>query len=301
MIIIEKIVEIGTEEQREIILKELEVFDVISDKFSNNGDEIYKIIIPDNLDTAVRKISKDNTFESIRTNTMKRVVGKVIYFDEGIILLFSPFLFTEEYDMMVRCTIYIHELFHIVNKHCFPDIDLDDDRLNSLLKDLNWYYDDYFCNRKGIEIVDDIFKEHSQIYINHLKKVTEGHKSKLEDDSLYYDKIKNLIYQFKLGNISFDDFYSKVNLLITGITMDFVFFSTYLDSYDFLSDYKGNITNSMFYNEYTIDLLDFFKQCYHEDIYDLSKGIELYEKYLLNFGIKFENVCEGVYCHVFNI
>lgn len=294
MIIIEKIVEIGTEEQREIILKELDVF-------SNIGIEIYKIIIPDNLDTAVRKISKENNFESIRTNTMEGVVGKVIYSDEGIILLFSPFLFTEEYDMMVRYTIYIHELYHIINKPCFPDIDLHNDNLNSLLKDLNWYYDDYFCNRKGIEIVDDVFKEHSLIYINHLKTVTEGHKSKLEDDSLYYDKIKNLIYQFKLGNISFDDFYSQVKLLITGITKDFVFFSTYVDSYDFLSDYKVNITNSMFYNENTIDLLDFFKQCYHENTYDLSNGIDLYEMYLLNFGMKFKNVREGVNCYVFNI
>ena len=111
-------VEVGTKQQKELIHQELSIIKSIADALTP-PPAITKIVVPANFDKAANLLQNTNHYKSERGNL---AVAKNIPQDNGVALVFSPLLYTDEHDNHTRMQIYTHEFFHVVSKTMFPQI-----------------------------------------------------------------------------------------------------------------------------------------------------------------------------------
>ena len=101
------IVEIGTDEQKELIKEEIYYI------LSEYKEEAFEIVIPENFDEHIQNKLSDYRFQSYRSSLNQLVMGKLIGENH---LVFNPILYTEFFNATIRTTYFLHEYHHIINK-----------------------------------------------------------------------------------------------------------------------------------------------------------------------------------------
>lgn len=293
----EIIVEIGTMEQKQTIINELKIIEPLLDIFDPPLN-LKKVIVPIDFIKTINQIQNTNSFHSDRGQE-QIVAAKTIELSESCILVFSPTLYTEGYDNQIRMAIYLHELIHAINYRKIPQSIAKSFSYSRLFSNLYILYDEYYANRKSFEITDCIYPNKSKIFTKFIKGGFNGHLQSLINNG-YYEKIKSEIRKFRIdGNIVL--FLKEVTDIFDAAAKAIVYSYSYIDHFDFAKKQVCLIDKSNFINEKTKSLVDFYRKNYLEDNFDLISGVNLMENFLINFGMKFEDLEDGEYCHVIDI
>lgn len=289
-------VEIGSEEQADYITNELSVINKIAELL-DPSPTLTQIIVPADFDKKVNEIQNTTEFTSQRGQI---VVAKIIETSEGISIVFSPYLYTAAFDMYMRLFTYFHELRHAFNRSIFPF---------PLKKSVSFYqnahnlytlYDEYSANRWAFEVLHNFYHSTSFHFKKSMIKDLEGHINSLVENDCYYDKIKEEISSFRYhGDISY--FIEVTNPFFDEVSKSLIYAYAYIDYCPRLSRFLETIKKSYFHNDRSHHLIEFYREKYRNKEVDLFDGIELIDQFMTNFGMKFEDVDGGLYCHVLDI
>ncbi|MDD5431651.1 MAG: hypothetical protein PHO70_01515 [Candidatus Omnitrophica bacterium] len=293
----EIIVEIGTAEQKELIKQELEIIKTVCSNLTP-PTQVICIIVPENFDNKVNEIQNTIHYKSTREN--HRAVAKTIITVRGIYLVFSGLLYTETYDNLKRLQFYLHELIHAINKQRFPALEKNVHSVKTYLLNLYILFDEYYANRKSFEIVDNLFPQTST-------KHKHGNRTELKllikpliADSKHYDKIKLEIGKFRVhGQIN--QFLNNTECNFDEVSKAIVHSYSYIDHYPKFKRFERFLLKSRFVNNKTLNLLNYYRKKFNENNTDLSDGVNLMICFMENFGIRFEDTTQGIYCHVIDI
>jgi hypothetical protein len=293
---LEVIVEVGTEEQKDLIKSEIYSIYGSLDELDISID-LYQVIIPIDFEKTIRDLSGNKSYTQCRGQV---AIAKIVNVPQGVSIVFSPWIYNEQYDYQVRVIWYIHELFHAINKKRFPSRETDYVSKNIFYLD-NMYplFDEYYANRKSFCIVEVIAKPRT-FYLNKFINTTfSGHvKSLLNYD--YYSLIKKQIYLFRLhGNVR--HFIDQVSPFYDEASKDIVYAYSYIDHFSKLKRIEPLLSKSEMVNNKAIVLIDYFRNKYATDDFNLEDGLEIMEEYMTNFGMRFKDTPEGLYCSVIDI
>lgn len=289
------IVEIGTEEQKRIIEKELSVVNIISSHLEE-PPLISQIIVPENFDDKVNEIQGSNHYRSLRGHL---AIAKNVNTNDGVDLILSKCLYTDDHDNITRLQILIHEYIHAINKGRFPSIETDSHSKSLYLKNLYSLFDEYDANRKSFKIVEEIFPNVSHRYkLNNGRHLKSFIKSLLDAEKA--NKIHLEINTFRY-HADVDLFLQNIDPIFDELSKSIIYSFSYIDSHNNLKKIEPILAKSHFINSKTEKLISFFRQKYDNSDPDLFDGIELIEGFMENFGMKFEDTHQGLYSHVLDI
>lgn len=295
----EIIIEIGTQEEKELIAQELKLFEIIPQQFDPPLN-LTRIIIAENIDERVNELQGTAYFKSekgLRDNSVY-TIGKIIKDGDGYAIVVSPILYTESYDTLVRYFILIHELVHVVNKRKFPRIPTDSYVSGLYTNNLYVLYDEYYADRMAYHICDILFPEKSQFWIRHLDQEANGF-IKLLTDSNYYEAIKSEIDSFR-SHANVEEFLLKIHPYYDVVSI--VLSHTYALLHQFSEKIsEAKLSKSRFVNEKTNNLMEYFSLKFTEGAFELEDGTGLIIDFMTNFGVKFEPREFGGYCNVLDI
>lgn len=290
------IVEIGTEEQKEQIRSELSIIKDLSDQI-DIPIKIIELIVPIDFDNKINELLGINSYKAIRKS--QAALAKVIQSEHGVILVFSPILFTNDFDYDIRLLFYIHEYFHVINKFNLPILESITKSNDIYLKIIYENYDEYYAIRKSMDTINTL-KEKSFMLKKYIQVTFKRFIDIILDEQFYYELCAKIIYFRSHADI--DKFFQEIRPYINETLKTIVNIFAYMDSNNKLKNIEPLLYKTRFINENTFNLMNCFRKKYLDGKYDLSDGIILAEKSMINFGIKFEDTEEeGIYCHVLNI
>jgi len=294
---LEILVEIGNNKQQKIITNEFKVIETIVNIFKPPLN-IEKIIVPFDFIKTINQIQNISSFNSDREQE-QIVIAKTIELNNSCILVFSSTIYTKEWDIQMRMSIYLHELMHAINHRRIPKPITKSLSYNDLFTNLYILYDEYYANRKSFEIIDRICPNKSKIFDVFIQGNFKNFLQSLNDNK-YYEKIKDEIDLFRIrGNI--DLFLKKVPDIFDAAAKTIMYIYSYIDHFDFAKSQENLINKSNFINKKTKCLIDFYRSKYLKDEFDLISGVDLMEDFLTNFGMRFEDREVGVHCYVLDI
>jgi hypothetical protein len=258
------------------------------------------VFVPEDFDIAVRSILSDETYTSDRLPINHKAMAKTVVHGDAATIIFSPYLFTAAFDTQVRSLLYLHEachaLVHPSLTPAIPDQLTKEVQLQSLLFSA---WEEYFANRKALDVVNRMFDPKSMLLQRHLENCRDSHMENLKNDALHYNKIREVNSDFKLGRIQFDADYARVLPLIGSFSLDMVLYFTYRHS-DLASADESDaaFTKVKLYDVRAEALIDFLKRKYEDEDIPLELGLPLADSYLTIFGLRFEDTAQGLYCHI---
>ncbi len=293
-------VEIGTDHQKDKI--HFEIRDIIGGFLTANKrqEAVNKVVVPHDFDSAIRSILSDDTYKSDRLSVNHKAMAKTCFDRDAATIVFSPLLFTAAFDTQVRSLLYIHEACHaLIHPSLFstmPDLLTKKLRLQSLLFSA---WEEYYANRKTLDVVNLIFDTKSLLMQQYLESCRSGHMENLQNDALHYDKLRETISDFKHGLIQFNDAYPRILSLIGTFSLDMVFYFSYCHAEPASTDESdAAVDNIELYNIQAEALIDFLKRKYEDENLTLKLGLPLVDSYLAIFGTRFEDTEQGLYCHI---
>ena len=287
-------IEIGTPEDQEKIHQELMLFfseSLISDYIIN----ISQVIVPADFDVEINKLQ--GTTDYVSNRGVIAMARNVNLGDSNAIVL-SPYLYTAYHDVQTRLYIYLHEIKHIFNEKSFPQI-LDNSGSRKIyFENLYTLFDEYTADRWALEVLESIIPTKTARWNEFIRNFASGFSS-LINDNQHYEKIKTEIELFRQ--------HSDIILFEKNIQQDFHNVAISITHAIAIVDHDPHIMplddlmQSRFVNEKTLSLMRFLKTKYQEQIYDLQDGLDIIIDFMTNFGMKFEDIPEGIYCHVLDI
>ena len=292
----EILVEIGTPENKEKIREELMSFLSI---FSRADDalDISKVIVPVDFDAKVNELQGTSDYQSNK-GTVAALATNVKLVDGDAIIL-SPLLYTSAYcDGQVRLYISLHEITHTFNRNLFPKISTDSASQRIYLENLYTLFDEYVADRFALEIFDDAISTKTVQWNRFIREFAEAFCA-LINDRKYLTKIRTETGSFRQ--------HADGALFLKNIQQDFRSVAIGINRAFAIIDHDpqilplSDLMQSQFVNEKTLALMNFFRAKYQEQVYDMQGAFELMVDFMTNFGMKFEDVPEGLYCHVLDI
>jgi len=294
---LEIIVEIGTEEQRRFIENELRTIEIMAGHFEP-PPPIKRVIVPNDFDEKVNEIQGTNHYQSLRGH---RAVAKNVTTNDGVYLVFSKLLYKDEHDNITRLQIYVHEFVHAYNKLRFPSLETESPSKHLYLSNLYTLFDEYDANRKSFEITESLFPKVSHRYKLNNRKYLKLFIKSLIEDSKYFRQISNEILKFRLRHIDVDRFLKDIDPCFDEISKSIIYTYAYIDHCLKLKKLESFMMKSKFINAKTISLIEFYRNKFELGDPNLFDGYELIKRFMENFGMRFEDTPQGLYCHVLNI
>jgi hypothetical protein len=293
---LELVIEIGDPQQKKLIELEMHpVFGVARDL--NPPLNLTKVILAADFDAKVNELQGTTNYKSSRDDITAS--AKIVDINDGVAIVLSPMLFTEEEDSETRQFVYLHELMHAVNKRKFPPIPTDSYCMTTYLGNLHIFYDEYCADRIAYKIIDEIYPTRSprmQAKIeNELK-----HFTLLLNNPKYYDAIAREIRLFRRHMINIDGFLAIITPFFDTVSLSIVHAWTIAEQYPEI-DGQDELSKSKFLNGKTLKLLAFLKTKYEKKSFDLKDGVDLVADFMENFGMRFEDRPQQPYCHVLDI
>lgn len=291
----EIIVEVGTEEQKEAIRSEIAMVYGSLDKHKLST-LLHQVIVPTDFEKTIRELSGDESYKAFRGQV---AIAKNVNVSQGVSIVFSPWIYNEKYDLQIRVIWYIHELFHALNKNRFPPINTDSISRKTYLGNLYLLFDEYYANRKSFEIMEKVAKPKTLLLKRFINIVFSSHVKSLVENNYFTMISDHIIYFGFHGNVNL--FLDQVNPCFDEASKDIVYAYSFLDHFPRLTRVEPLIKKSKMVNKKTMALIDFFRHKYQQDDFNLEDGIEIMENYMTNFGMRFKDTPEGVYCEVLNL
>ncbi len=117
----------------------------------------------------------------------------------------------------------------------------------------------------------------------------------------YYEQIKKEIASFRIHDSDVTTFLENTHDSFSEVAMSIAHLYSYIDNYPDYQSKVADLRNSRFVNDKTYTLIDFFRKKYGEKSPELVEGLNLVKEFILNFGMRFEDTAQGLYCHVLDI
>src|ERR1039457_6911583 len=218
-------IEIGTDEQKKIIADEIQIIEEIL-KLFDDPPNIIGLWVPENFDRTVNKIQNTSNYTADRG---QHAIGKNIPTDEGTHLVFSPILYTEQFDNVMRMQIYLHEMIHAFHAQVFPKTIKTSPSFNLYGTSIYILYDEYCTNRKSLALTKKIFPKSSGSYNKFIKSGARG--CLLDTINInYYDNTKNEVLLFRdHGNVGV--FMDNTRNNFDEVAKAFVYLYAHIDEY----------------------------------------------------------------------
>lgn len=295
------LVEIGNEEEKRLIRKELEFFNVLANK-SDPPINLTRVIVAENIEKTVNKLEKRTDYHSVRKTGMSEVsaLARVTEDGDGSAIVISSLIYTENHDSQTRFRTFFHELSHLLNKRDFPEIPEEPFSYAMYLTNLYKIFDEYVADRFAFRQIERVFDVYSYRYERMLVEEIQGYTHALNDRSII-EGIRAEVNSFRQhGNAN------RVEENIRAILGDLIIAIAH--AFALSHHYPKKLSNSMlkispFVNKKTIDLMDYLKDSDERGIVDLDRkiGVKLLADFISNFGLLFEDLPSGPYLHVLDI
>jgi hypothetical protein len=292
--ILEIIIEIGTPENQAQIRQELMLFSSVVSS-SNNLLNISKVIVPADFDAKVNELQGTSDYKSNRGVV---ALARNVNLGESVAIVLSPLLYTAYFDAQIRLYISLHEIKHVYNRKSFLEISADSGSRKIYLENLYTLFDEYIADRWALEVFDKVIPTKTVRWNEYIRDSALGFSSSINDRQ-FYIKIKTEIESFR--------HHSDIVLFQENIHQSFHNVAISLVHAFAIADYDSRIMSladlmqSHFVNEKTLSLMGLFKIKYQEQIYDIHDDLNLIIDFMTNFGMKFEDTPQGIYCHVLDI
>lgn len=287
-------VEVGTAEQKALIMKELSIIERAADA-ANVVDRITEVLVPGDFEAAVRRLSGDQAFQANRGYHL--VFAKTVSVERGHCLVFSPLAFTETFDTPVRVSLYVHELAHVVHKTRFPPRAGESQATHYYSENLYHLYDDYAAQRWSLEACADLFPDPSELYIRHHRAVFAGFLEALDDERAY-TVLRNAVMRFRVRLLNVESYQTAILPTFDQIAKSLTYVAAYIDSRTSFEQDLPSFANARFATDAAQGLVAYFARKYAANDYDLSDGIERMKNFTETFGFVLEDHPGGLYCRV---
>ncbi len=152
------IVEVGTAEQKTIIENELSLIEKIVCAFEPPLN-ISRVIVPVDFDQKVNELQKTDSYKSLRG---METIAKILEVDGGVAIILSPSIYTLDWDTQKRLFIYLHEIYHTVNKKRISRPEIQSASSSLYFENLYRIFDEYAADRQALEMIDDLAQHPSQ-------------------------------------------------------------------------------------------------------------------------------------------
>jgi hypothetical protein len=238
----EIIVEFGTDEQNELIRSELYHINELLTQIPYLN--IKKLIVPSDFDKKVNELQKTSSYTAFRGHLDG---AKIVDIDEGVAIVISPLLFNERFDWQVRIIFYMHEIMHAVNKPFLLKPKTDSKSMFRTITKLNILYDEYFANRRALEIIRQTIPEKTYILKRYICNTFNGHIQSLINNEIYYNTIKREIGKFRFHrNILY--LFEKIYRFYDEASKDIVYRYAYMDTFERLKRIEPILSRSKLIN-----------------------------------------------------
>jgi hypothetical protein len=283
-------------EQKDTLSKEFSTFSEILVSLGIEG-KVKQVIIPKDIAETVREIEGDLSYEAEREH--QHVIAKVLHSDDGAIMLFSPVLFSPII-VQLRWLTYLHEIIHIYTKTVFTPIETESPSIRWYLTNLYILYDEYYANRKSLEMADRMFEEKTGPYNRHLRGFI-GHLRALRKQDSFYNPLKKEIVDYSQhGDIRL--FLSRIDSTWDQATKTIVYSYAFIDYKERNKRLEKYLRGAAFINAYTEALIELFRLKYRDNNFDLHEGLDAMKDFTLNFGMAWQDMENGFYnCYVHHI
>lgn len=292
----ELIVEIGTDKQKSLIERELHLIQTVADTFDPPLN-IVQAIVPADFDQKVNQLTNTENYKSLRVNAV--TVAKILEIDGGTAIILSPIIYTIDWDTQMRAFIYLHEILHVANKRQIIRPEIQSSSSSFYFENIYRIFDEYAADRKALELIDDKFPEKSVKMRCHIDSNVSLFIQMINNPR-YYEQIKKEIAHFRV-HADVMTLLNNIRDSCSELSVSIAHLYSYIDSY---TDYQGKIAelnNPRLINSETNALIDFFRLQYTEKQPDLHSGLNLVKEYIANFGLRFEDTTQGLYCRVTDI
>jgi len=294
---LEIIVEVGTEQQKELIYQELSIIRMITDALEP-PPKITQVIVPTDFHKAVNTLQNTIHYKSERGNL---AIAKNIPQENGVAIVFSPLLYTDGFDNHTRLQIYTHEFYHVVSKSFFPQIPQDSRSDFIYFSNIYTLFDEYYANRKSYELTEQVYKELSHLYKKSNATHLKGFIQSVLGNCAYYIKIREEISKFRF-HANVETFLKNSDNSFDAASKSLVYIYSYFDHNPKTKRLEPLLERSHFFDEQTKLLMQYLRNKYEENDFKLFSARELIENFMMKFGIKFEDMENGqLYCHVLDI
>lgn len=290
------VIEIGTEEQKELIANEFAIIKEICEAMPD-PPPICGIWVPENFDSTVNKLQGTSNYISERGHI---AVAKNVYVGKETALVFSRELFTDNHDNQTRMQIILHEFYHTINRKAFPELPKDSPSTYEYLLNLYVLFDEYWANRKSFEITEKIYPETSARYKNLTRSSVAGFLQSITNSKKDYDHIKLEIHKFRY-HADVMRFMQNTRDNFDTIAKAIVYFFSYIHHFTNYSRSLKSLPATQFVTESALSLGDFFKQKYEKNEVDIYDGLIYLQNFMEKFGVRLEDKDGGLYCTVLDI
>ena len=97
-------------------------------------------------------------------------------------------------------------------------------------------------------------------------------------------------------------FWTKIDQSFDAVSKSIVYLFSHIDHKQKLQRIEPLLNKSPFYNNHTKILINYLRSKYEEENFDLNDGRMIIEKFMTNFGVRFEDIGNNQYhCHVLDI
>lgn len=289
-------IEVGTEEQKELIRQELAFFVELCETMEN-PPKINGIWVPSDFDKTVNTLQGTTDYLSEREHL---AIAKNVIQEQGTALVFSPLLFTDSHDNHTRLQIYIHEFWHTLNKEIFPEIPKDSLANHEYFQNLYILFDEYSANRKSFELTEKFYPDVSKRYKRLTRNSVTGFLRNIIQSEEHYKYILKEIHEFR-SHADVSIFLKNTREIFDLIAKSLVYFYSYVHHDRKHERLIKLLHNSKFIDENAFALVEFFKVKFEEGETDLRDGLIYLKNFMKKFGVEFEDKPGDLYCHVLDI
>jgi acyl carrier protein len=295
----EIIIEIGTDEQKLLIEQELRTIELVANEIKPPV-ELKQIIVPSNFQAKINNLESIDTYKSTRGLgvTSIDVVGRIVKLKDGFGIVLAPSLYTEHHDSQTRLFITLHEFYHLINKRDFLPIPSDPYVTSLYSHNLYCLYDEYSSDRFAFGMVDELFPVKSDYWNAFLTTDVQGFIEIITDLG-YYNHIRAEISAFR-NHANVDLFFKNTQHHFDEMAITLTHtFSLAHHHPDKIS--HETLLKSIFVNDKTVALMDYFRTKTERRESNLDDGMKLIIAFMENFGVRFEQRDYGGYCHILDI
>ena len=281
-------VEVGTDEQREVIEVELGTF------FSVNIDEapnwFDRVLFVEDLERAVHELQGLDGYLAVRTVGESEIVALAKIVDTGEVrtLVLSAQLYAERFDTQTRCFVCMHEICHSLNLQVLPDVDAEPSySRRTYLHNLGTFYDEYTADRFGYNLAesDALFDGQTNSWGEYLAAEETGFRSVILDET-NYETLRMAIRRFRI-TADMDQFLAALRPIFDAVFVSFAHFAALADAYPTI-DANSTFAGSKFATPPMMALVEHIRQQYEAITFDVEAGIPLVIDAIASFGIRKE-------------
>lgn len=298
----EVVIEIGTEEQKELIEKELRIVEIVADELFSYGD-FNGVIITDRFDAVVNDLQGTTGYTGFRKQV---AIAKAVSGDKGNYIVVSPIPFSESFDSQCRMLLYLHELFHLIQNYQFPQLLVRGNSYEVYFNNLYILFSEYEAHRTSLSVMQSLFEKEgifgsrSKQYRRHIARTFQLHFNSLVKCKENLCCLKETTDVFRIDG-NFPEWFAKTSDIFDEMSKDLIYAVSFADSSEKLQKALPLVEQTWIYKNGGGDLIDYFRKKYENYSLDLLDGIKIMHQYMRKFGYFLKDTTDGIYCRVVDI